>query len=106
MRLVLSACLLATVRASSFCASSPRCAHFRRPRCKARALRVERYGFNEQGYLTRVMLVGLCAAAVRSTKRARAAFLGCGALWTVAEAILTLTTVREGVTNAGGVRRC
>lgn len=60
-------------------------------------MRVERYGFNEQGYVTRVVLVGLCAVAVRSTKRARAAFLGCGALWTVAETILTLTAVREGI---------
>ena len=60
-------------------------------------MRVERYGFNEQGYVTRVVLVCLCAASVRSDKRAGAAFYGCGVLWTVAEAILTLTSVREGV---------
>ena len=59
-------------------------------------MRVERYGFNEQGYLTRLVLIGLCATAARSSKRVSAAFLGCGALWTVAEATLTLTGLREG----------
>ena len=59
-------------------------------------MKVERYGFNEQGYATRAVLIALCAAAVRSNKRVGAAFLGCGALWSVVEAILTFTGTREG----------
>lgn len=59
-------------------------------------MQVERYGFNAQGYVTRAVLIALCAHASRSDRRATIAFLGCGALWSVAESLLVLLKFRTG----------